>query len=114
MGLLPEGIQWADYYQVLALVDPEPDDHRDSLDYACSNIAGFTERLRLNSGSECALNWMIAQLHPLLKDGLERQGNEWSEVVPLLREMDMVFDLEPALKDPRNILAKLAPGPVKI
>jgi len=108
--LLPEGIRWEEYYQMLIVIEPDPDDHRDSLDYACTHVSWYTDRLKMNSASQAALMWMICRLHPILQDGLWTQGNEWSEAVPMLKEMEMVYDLEPALKDPKNLLQKLACG----
>mmetsp|Transcript_54237 Transcript_54237/g.87627 ORF Transcript_54237/g.87627 Transcript_54237/m.87627 type:complete len:87 (+) Transcript_54237:122-382(+) len=55
--------------------------------------------------------WFIARLHPMIEAELSKQGNLWSEVLPWLTKMDPYFDLLPALRDPKDLLAKLAEGP---
>eukprot|EP00929_Paragymnodinium_shiwhaense_P025658 TRINITY_DN15461_c0_g1_i1.p1 TRINITY_DN15461_c0_g1~~TRINITY_DN15461_c0_g1_i1.p1 ORF type:complete len:803 (-),score=252.96 TRINITY_DN15461_c0_g1_i1:71-2479(-) len=103
MPSLDEGIQWTDFHKVLALLDPFAELHD-----AVQDQKQFFKKLRFEVEWPPTRYWVIAQLRPIMEEKLVKQGGLWEEVVPILEQYDVAFDLQPALRDPEPILARLA------
>lgn len=108
--LLPPEVHWEDFFEVLRSIAPSPD-WRDSLEAACENLPKYLQRLSQNPQLLAAKKWALAQLRPKLEAGLFKQGNTWSEVLPILHEMDTWDDLHKGRDEPGRILAMVAAGP---
>ena len=53
----------------------------------------------------------IKLLKPKLEPHLKKQGLEWSDVVPVLEEIDSVDEIKQAVADPESLLQRVAPTP---
>jgi len=100
---LAEGVLWEDFVRVLWVLDP------------LKEIALYTtDWLKLTKKCEADSEWLpsrywaIAHLRPKIEVRIQENGGTWEEAFPLLETMDVGMDLWPALKDPADILKKLA------
>jgi hypothetical protein len=92
--LTEQRFQWSDVLPVLEMVSIE------DLKGAMENPTDFLVRIMKAVA--------IAILKPLLTSHLEVEGLEWSDVLPVLEEMDSADELKEAAKDPKGLLMRLA------
>lgn len=110
---------WEDFSLVLKELhdDATEGDHEeeDTLKWAITDVKRFLQRLRMDPHLRAAKLWAFAQIRPRVEVALERQGNTWSEIVPLLEEMDTMRELQAALdvgqRGIESLLDRLAVGP---
>jgi hypothetical protein len=100
--LSKQGLDWPDVVPVLETVDSI-----DELKTAVTDTAGFLERLAEQAGP-AAKKLAIVYLKPPLEKFLRSHGLEWSDVVPVLEEVDSIDELKAAIDNPVAFLEKLS------
>mmetsp|Transcript_124624 Transcript_124624/g.399059 ORF Transcript_124624/g.399059 Transcript_124624/m.399059 type:complete len:202 (-) Transcript_124624:97-702(-) len=111
---------WDDFFLVLQELHEEGDEgdyeEEDTLKWAIANLKSFFQRQRMDPHLRTAKLWAFALLRPLLEVELERQGNTFEEILPMLEEMDTMRDLQAALdagdKGIAALLERVSVGPV--
>jgi len=99
--------RWRDFFLVLKEVE-----EGEELDYMLQNIPRWFRLQRLDPYSRTAKLWAFAQLHPMIEEALEVQGNTWEDVLPMLEEMDTMRDLQEAVDSGlSSLLERLSWGP---
>jgi hypothetical protein len=96
--LTKHGLEWSDVVPVLEEVDSV-----EELKEAVADAEGFLERLA-NACGPAAKKLAIMHLKPPLEPCLAKHGLEWSDVVPVLEEVDSVEELREAIGYPMAFL----------
>eukprot|EP00932_Pfiesteria_piscicida_P014318 SRR837773.26060.p1 GENE.SRR837773.26060~~SRR837773.26060.p1 ORF type:complete len:273 (-),score=114.70 SRR837773.26060:39-800(-) len=110
---------WEDFFAMLQELHCEGDEgeaeEEDTLAWALFDIKRFLQRQRMDPHLRTAKLWAFAQIRPRIEVALEKQGNTWTEILPLLEEMDTMRDLQAALdrgeRGIAELLDRLAVGP---
>mmetsp|Transcript_56616 Transcript_56616/g.157730 ORF Transcript_56616/g.157730 Transcript_56616/m.157730 type:complete len:630 (+) Transcript_56616:2-1891(+) len=99
---LPEDMHWSDFLSVLHALEPLKE-----VEEMVSDWVKFRKKLALDVNWPPTKYWTIAQLRPKVEAAFLLECSDWEEVLPSIREMDMVSELMPALEDPRDLVRRL-------
>jgi hypothetical protein len=100
--LAKHGLIWDDAIPLLEAMGSA-----EELKAAMEEPIAFLERLA-ESSEHIAKKLAIMHLKPLLEPHLAKHGLEWSDVVPVLEEVDSIDELKDAVADVGSFLEKLA------
>jgi predicted protein tyrosine phosphatase len=100
--LAKHGLEWADVVPVLEEVESI-----DELKEAVVDVGSFLERL-VNARGLAAKKLAIVHLKPPLEPHLAKHGLEWSDVVPVLEEVDSIDELKAAVESPMAFLDRVS------
>jgi hypothetical protein len=101
--LRKQGLEWADIIPVLEEVDSI-----EELKAAVEEPAAFLEQLA-KASSPAAKKLAIVHLKPVLEPHLRKRkrGLRWSDIVPVLEEVDSLQELKAAVEEPAAFLERL-------
>ena len=100
--LRKQGLEWSDVLPVLEAIDTV-----EELQAAVADPGGNLAKLAKTS-IPLAKKLAIMKLKPKMEARLLKQGLEWSDVLPVLEQVDTVEELQAAVTDPQAFLKHLA------
>ena len=77
------------------------------LETAKTDPAGFFKRVAA-AGGPGAKKWAAINARPRIESHLNDQGLVWSDVQPVLEELDSIAEIEAAAADPNTFFASIA------